>query len=153
MPEAHAAPTTHAGHASENLDQAWTMLQASRICMLVSRDGDQLHARPMAVQADPAHQALWFIIALSGHKDDEIERDNRVCVVVEDAEKGQFLSLSGNGEVVTDRKIIEARWTSEANDWFAGGSSDPDAGLLKVTPTGAKLWQTPPVKEVARQVH
>lgn len=142
----------HAGSKTENLDRAWQALADARICMLVTRDGEELHARPMSAQADQDGNAVWFITALSGHKDEEIAEDNRVCIVVEDAKAGEFLSLSGRAKVVTDRKTISAHWTKDADAWFAGGEKDPDACLLKVTPVGAKFWKTPNL-DIARTPH
>ncbi len=134
------------------LERVWQIIDAAKIAMLVTRDGDQLHARPMGVQAECKENALWFISSLSSHKDEQIEDDNRVCVVFEDRDAGIYLSVAGRGEVVTDREIIEQHWTKDADLWFAGGSSDPDACLLKITPEGSKLWDTPSQKDAERKM-
>lgn len=129
--------------AGGDLERVWQIIEGAHVGMLVTIDSQHLHGRPMGVQADRDGNALWFITSRSSHKDDEIAHDNRVGLVIQDTKSGIYLSVAGTGEVVTDRKTISQHWTGEANAWFAGGADDPDACLLKVTPMGAKLWETP----------
>jgi general stress protein 26 len=142
----------HAVESGQEMERCWQIIERTKVAMLVTRDGDQLHARPMGVEADRKQNALWFIIARSSHKDEQVENDNQVCVVVEDAEEGIYLSVAGRGEVIADRASIKAHWRKEADHFFKGGADNPDACLLKVTPEGSKLWDTPPIDEAERNL-
>ncbi len=142
----------HTVQSGPEMERCWKIMERTPVAMLVTRDGEQLHARPMAVEADRAQNALWFIIALSSHKDEQVQADNQVCVVVEDTDEGIYLSVAGRGEVITDRATIKAHWHKGADHFFKGGASDPDACLLKVTPEGSKLWDTPPLHEAEREI-
>jgi hypothetical protein len=53
------------------------------------------------------------------------------------------VSLSGRGEIDTDRGRIERLWTAFAKPWFPDGPDSPNLGLLKFVPETADYWDAP----------
>lgn len=111
------------------------------IAMLATVEADgALACRPMAVLEMDASGALWFFTDLHSAKVAQLRVAN---LAFSDAAQGTYVSLSGHGEVLTDRDHIQRLWTSFAKPWFPDGPSSPDLGLLKFTPDAADYWDAP----------
>ena len=59
-----------------------------------------------------------------------------------------YVSISGHGEVVTDRARIESLWTPFARPWFPDGVDSTNLALLKFIPHVAEYWDAPDSKMV-----
>lgn len=56
---------------------------------------------------------------------------------------GACVSLSGRGEVDTDRERIKRLWTPLAKPWFPEGPDSTNLALLKFVPDAADDWDGP----------
>jgi Pyridoxamine 5'-phosphate oxidase like len=65
-----------------------------------------------------------------------------------DADRGTYVSITGQGEVVNDDALIKRLWTPAAKPWFPEGPASPDLCLLKVVPLMAEYWDAPDSKMV-----
>jgi general stress protein 26 len=65
-----------------------------------------------------------------------------------DPAEGTYVSLSGRGEMVTDRAHIHRLWTAFAKPWFPEGPDSPNLGLIRFVPDAADYWDAPDSKMV-----
>ena len=132
------ADTTHA----EATQQMWRMIQHIRFAMLTTADGDTLRARPMVAAQDEFDGNLWFFTHASSHKVTEAAK-SPVCVTYADGGTQEYVSLSGNAELVRDKATLIAHWTEPMRTWFPSGKDDPDLALLRVHVDSAEYWDAP----------
>lgn len=129
------------------------LLSSFDTAMFVTRHGDDLHARPMAVADVDESSALWLVTSLDSTKAREIQKDPRVSATFQTANK--FVALSGSAELVTDRAKIDALWNERWRVWFPNGKSDPSIALIRVSVDDAEFWDdagTTGIRHVFEQV-
>lgn len=110
----------------------------------VETDGT-LASRPMATLQMDAHGAMWFFTDVRSSK---VEHLGVANLSFADASSGTYVSLSGRGEISTDRSRIERLWTPFAKPWFPDGTGSPNLALLKFVPDTADYWDAPNSKMV-----
>jgi general stress protein 26 len=116
------------------------------IAMLTNVEADgALASRPMAVLEMDAQGALWFFTDLRSAK---VEHLRVVNLSFSDIARGTYVSLSGRGEVDTDRGRITRLWTPAAEPWFPDGVDSSALALLKFVPDAADYWDAPNSKMV-----
>ena len=69
-------------------------------------------------------------------------------IAFSDEAQGTYVSISGHGEIVTDRARIESLWSVFARPWFPDGVDSSNLALLKVVPNVAEYWDAPNSKMV-----
>jgi general stress protein 26 len=116
------------------------LLESFDTAMLITRHGETVHARPMAVAGVEGASTLWFVTGASSPKSDEIRNDERVSATFQGSLK--FVALSGLASLVRDRKKIEELWQTSWKAWFPNGKDDPNITLIRVTVTDAEFWDT-----------
>jgi len=114
------------------------LLDSFDTAMLLTRDGDQNHARPMAVAEIETANTIWFVTSSDSPKVEEIRADSRVSVTFQSERK--FVALSGTSAVVRDRARIDALWKEAWKVWFPNGKEDPSIALIRVTVEDAEFW-------------
>jgi general stress protein 26 len=111
------------------------------VAMLATIEADgSLASRPMAALEMDAGGALWFFTNLRSSKVEHLRVAN---LAFADVAQGTYVSLSGRGEIVTDRRHIERLWTESARPWFPDGPDSPDLALLRFVPEAADHWDAP----------
>ena len=111
------------------------------IAMLTNVEADgALASRPMSALEMDAAGALWFFTDLRSEK---LEHLRRVNLSFSDRAHGTYVSLSGRGEIDTDRGRIERLWTPLAKPWFPDGPESAFLALLKFVPDAADYWDAP----------
>jgi general stress protein 26 len=123
-------------------ERVWQLIRKIGICMLVSRDGEDLRARPMAAHFDPSTHILYFLTDAGSHKKEELERDPHVALAFADTSSQTYLSVSGTGEVLNDRAKVRELWSTPAKAWW-DSPDDPRIRVLKVVPKDAQYWDSP----------
>lgn len=132
--------------ANDALAHIAHLIEDIPVAMLTTvEDGGTLASRPMAALQMDALGALWFFTDVRSSK---VEHLGVVNLSFTDASSGTYVSLSGRGEVNTDRSRIEQLWTPFAKPWFPGGASSPNLALLKFVPDAADYWDAPNSKMV-----
>jgi general stress protein 26 len=110
--------------------------------MLVTRMADGgMHARPLAVAADPQRKdggIIYFATSIKSPKVAEIEGDPSVLVTFQG--KATWAVIAGAAEVVRDRALIERLWSEDWRVFFPGGRDDPDVCILAITPCAGEYW-------------
>ena len=130
------AELTHVGKLIENIP----------IAMLTTLDDEgALVSRPMTALEMDAQGALWFFTDVQSSK---VDRLRTVNLSFMDRDQGAYLSLSGHGEIDTDRARIKRLWSVFAKPWFPDGPDSSNLALLKIIPEKADYWDGPSSKMV-----
>ncbi|KAB0682882.1 pyridoxamine 5'-phosphate oxidase family protein [Aureimonas leprariae] len=119
-------------------DKFWEMVEDFDTCMVVTRSGGTLRARPMAPYISEERRELLFLTDRNTHKVEEIEADDQVALTF--SKHGSYVSVSGRARVSTDRALVKSIWTPEAEAWMPQGPDDPSVAVLVIDPDGAELW-------------
>jgi general stress protein 26 len=124
-------------------DTIWEKVRTIETCMLATRDGDQLRARPMAAIPRTSQNVIWFFADAHDHKDDELARDPHACLAFADPASHCYVSISGRIDLVQDRAAIDDLWNDSAAHCFPKGPGDPRIILLRFTPEVGEYWDGP----------
>jgi general stress protein 26 len=124
-------------------DGAWQRLQelleGFDNAMLVTRTADdRMRGRPMAVADARQDGVLYFATPIDSPKVDELLKDPRVCVCLQN--RSRYVSITGSARLITERALIDRLWSEAWNVWFPGGREDPALCLLEVEPEEAEYW-------------
>jgi general stress protein 26 len=122
-------------------EQIARTIEDLRVAMMTTAEGDgRLQSRPMAVMRVDDDGTLWFFTRDGSHK---LEHLNSINLAFADRDDSDYLSISGDGEVVRDRATIAALWSAAAKPWFPDGPDDPDLVALRVRPASIEYWDAP----------
>lgn len=120
------------------------LMEGIETAMLTTVDDDgSLRSRPMGVlKPGEFDGSLWFFTRASSPKMQEVEHEHHVNVSFADPKRNRYLSLSGLGQLVRDRRKNEQYWNPMFKAWFPDGLDDPDLALLKIDVDQAEYWDT-----------
>ena len=110
-----------------------------RTAMLVTRELHGLNTVPMAVAHVEESGRVWFITSRESGKAHNLENDRRVQLIFSD-DSSNFLTVTGEGLVSSDRAKIDELWKEPFKVWFPGGRGDPNIALIAVEPVRAEFW-------------
>jgi len=127
---------------TNDIDRTWDLMKDIGFCMLSTRIGEDIRARPMAPHFEPIENAIYFLTDADGAKDDEIDNRPNVGLAFSDPSGQKYVSLSGDAEVSNDRERIRELWSTPAKAWW-DSPDDPRIRVLKVTPKFAEYWDSP----------
>jgi general stress protein 26 len=132
----------HAATQDEKLAKLREIIRAIDICMLTTVDEDgSLRSRPMSNNRDVEFDGdLWFFTYADSPKAEEIALERHVCASFADSEHQRYVSLSGTGQIVTDRAKLEELWKPVYKMWFPEGLDTPGVALLKVSAQRGEYW-------------
>ena len=117
------------------------LIEPVRVAMMTTIDDEGLLvSRPMTPLEMDADGNLWFFTDLRSSKVEQLRRVNLSFVGSDD---GDYVSLAGSGEILNDRKRIDALWSPMARPWFPEGPQSTNLALLKVAPHTAEFWDSP----------
>ena len=132
--------------ASPELTKVAELIDGISIAMLTTIEADgALAGRPMAALEMDAQGAIWFFTDLRSSK---VEHLRVVSLSFTDIDHSTYVSLSGRGEIDTDRGRIQRLWTNFAKPWFPDGPESPNLALLKFVPNAVDYWDGPNSKMV-----
>jgi general stress protein 26 len=126
----------------EAINRIWDLMEKIGFCMLSTRTGEDIRARPMAAHPEPLENAIYFLTDVNGTKDDEIARWPNVGVAFADSKGQKYVSVTGTAELSNDRDRIRELWTTPARAWW-DDADDPAIRVLKITPHYAEYWDSP----------
>jgi general stress protein 26 len=126
----------------EHIDRVWDIVERVALCMLTTRGPRGLRARPLEARPDRNAKTIWFITDVRSSKEEEIAANNEVGLVFIDKDKNIYLSITGRADKLRDPDTAASVWHATDNMWW-DGPSDPNVGLLRITPLNAELWDGP----------
>lgn len=121
-------------------DRIWRAILEIGTCMMVTRDGEILRARPMQALAEPDENAVWFLSDGETHKDREIAQDSHVCLAFADVEQDLYVSLSGTLEVIKDPEKVAALLSEDDETDEDELDEAQDLIALRFTPEIGEIW-------------
>jgi general stress protein 26 len=127
--------------SDDDIDHVWKLMNKISFCMLSTRDGEDIRARPMVAHANKQEHAIYFLTDAEHHKDEEIEHDPNVGIAFADTNNQTYISVSGRAAVSNDRDKIKELWSTPAKAWWEN-SDDPSIRVLKITPKDAQYWDS-----------
>lgn len=131
---------------SPELQHVADLVKDISVAMLTTQDSTgALVSRPMAALEMDTTGTLWFFTDTRSSK---VAHLHKINLSFSDAASGTYVSLSGRGEVDTDRSHIKRLWTVFARPWFQDGPESQFLALLKFRPDAADYWDAPDSKMV-----
>lgn len=103
------------------------------------RTGIPMSVRPMTVLEVDDAGYLWFFTGRSTHKDDEIEQDPFVHLMLQSGQRAGFLNIYGLAKEVKDIHKVKSLWNPTLENWF-DGPNDPELVLLSVEVLEGHYW-------------
>ncbi|WP_201534068.1 pyridoxamine 5'-phosphate oxidase family protein [Psychrobacter immobilis] len=126
----------------ENIDKIQEVIKDIKFAMMTTiNDKGDLHAWPMTTsEANLSAKEIWFI----GDKKSDIYKDlqsnAKVGLAYASQDEKNYVSISGNAELVTDKAKLDELWSPVYNAFFEHGKEDENVQLMKVVPHGAECW-------------
>ncbi len=106
-----------------------------RTALLATRGEDgRLRCRPMAMRHTLRGEEIWFATTPDSAKCRDLERDPRCALVFFDSGSGTTVCISGQGEIIRDRKLTASLWDRSWDRWVPAGVEPRDVVLLRVIP-------------------
>lgn len=127
---------------AEIADRIWERADEIDFCMFDTWDGTRQQSRPLSSRVRRDEHAIYFLVSATGHKNTQIEAYPQVNLAYADTRKMDFVSISGEAELLNDRARIAELWSAFDKAWW-DSPEDPDIRLLKVTPARGELWDSP----------
>lgn len=125
------------------LNIVWKDIRSTDVCMMVTLDGNQMRARPMAGLAMPENNSIWFFSNKNTHKDEEIKQNPCACLTFADMKGQTFVSVSGKMKCIFDTDLVHKLWNEGVATYFPDGPDDPNIVLLNFTPETGEYWDAP----------
>ena len=135
-------------HDQHKHDRVWDIIEKVGVCMLTTRFGGGLRARPLEARPEREAGVIWFVTDARSDKEHEIEAAHDVCLVFVDHAAKAYLSITARAEVQDDHTQAAAIWQATDNAWWEG-PDDPNVCVLRVKPVIAELWDGPSSTAVA----
>lgn len=135
-------PTEHGSVDPDDVARVWKLMDKIHVCMLVSRDGEKIRARPMGHIARRDEHAIYLLTSVDSHKDEEIEADDHVCLTFAEPDDGRYLVVTGRARILDNRDLIRDLWSTPAEAYWSG-PDDPRVRVIAVTPEDAQFWEGP----------
>jgi general stress protein 26 len=126
--------------ATTDIDRVWTLINDIPVAMVVTRVGQHMRARPMAVRPARDEGAIEFLTDVDAPKADEIRRDETICLALADNKRQKYVSIVGHAEIIDDPDRVKAIW-SIYDKAFWPDKNDPRIRILRVTPESAEFWE------------
>ncbi len=126
----------------QDVDRAWALMQKIGFCMLSTRVGDAIRARPMAAHVVQDENAVYFLTDANSHKDSEIDANPNVGLAFADASSNKYVSTTGHAVVSNDRAKIHELFNTPAKAWW-DNADDPQIRVIKVALADAQYWDSP----------
>ncbi len=128
--------------SDDKVEKVWSMADAIQICMMTTRDGDTLRARPMQAIVRKDEDAIWFFADVRDHKDEEVWAHPETCLAFQSESQKDYLSISGRTIMLNDRAKMEELFVPAAKAYFPDGTDDPNMRLLRFTPEQGEYWDS-----------
>ncbi|MEQ8675160.1 MAG: pyridoxamine 5'-phosphate oxidase family protein [Aggregatilineales bacterium] len=126
----------------ESIEKINDMIGDIKVAMLTTVDGDgDFHSRPMMTQERQFDGDVWFFASRTSDKVREIEHESSVNISY--VEGGNFVSIAGQAEIVSDVQKKKDLWNPALKVWFEDGPESPDVVLIHVDAKSAQYWDTP----------
>ena len=118
----------------------WKLLESIPFALLVTRDGEQMDARPMAAAAKSEDGRIYILANKGEDSDQQIQDDSQV--VLSFSKGASYIVVHGSARASNDRAKIAELWNIFDKAWW-DGPDDPRIRLLTITPGECEYWESP----------
>lgn len=133
-----AAATRKNTKALEGRERIHAALEDFSTVMMVTRQGESVRVRPMAVSELTDDCTMTFMTAVESAKVREAQKEPTGWVIAQSS--ATFLSIEGTYEIVDDRARVDALWKPIDKVYFPNGKDDPSIRLMVFRPGNAEIW-------------
>ena len=128
----------------EAIDKLKSLVDDIIICLFCTdlKTDDGSTCSPMSAIKVCDQGNIWFFSEKDSDKNKAIASDKNVQLFFSHPEKGSYLVVNGEAQIILDKKKVVELWTPVAKIWFKEGKDDPNISIIKVTPTAAYYWDT-----------
>jgi len=124
----------------QNAHHIWDLIEKIPKALLITKEGDQLDARPMAARARREEQCIYILANRSEDSNRQIQQNGEAVVSFQ--KDVTYVVVHGRASSSDDRDKIRELWTAFDKAWW-DGPDDPRIVLLRVTPLRAEYWESP----------
>ena len=126
----------------ENIDKIQAVIKDVKFAMMstINSKGD-LHAWPMTTsETSLGGKEIWFIGDKTSDVVKDIQSNPRVGLSYASQDDKDYVSISGNAKLSTDKDKLDELWSPVYNAFFEHGKEDETVQLIKIVPHGAECW-------------
>jgi len=137
-----AANADNNASIQERVEDLIKFIEQRKFCMLTTRKSDNgyLVSRCMALAGREDALDLLFHTNNESGKTDELVGDNHVNVAFLNSSNGDWASISGTAQIITDREYVKKHYSPDLKAWLGdlgdgvhdGSPNDPRIGVIKV---------------------
>ena len=126
----------------EQIDKIQAVIKDVKFAMMSTiNDKGDLHAWPMTTsEASLSGKEIWFIGDKTSDVVKDIQDNPKVGLSYATQDEKNYVSVSGNAELSTDKDKLDELWSPVYNAFFEHGKEDENVQLIKVVPHGAECW-------------
>ena len=136
--------TTSTERSAFSTDQLQPVAEALRdidICMLTTRSDDGLHNRPMSNNRQVEYDGdTWFFAFRDSRLAREVQADPRIALGYAANDRGIWLAMEADAELVNDADEKRERWFDDLDRWFPNGPEDENVTLIRASATRIRSW-------------
>ena len=126
----------------DHIDKIQEVVKDVKFAMMstTNKKGD-IHAWPMTTsETSIGAKEIWFIGDKTSDVVKDIQDDARIGLTYASPDAKNYVSISGDAELVNDQDKLDELWSPVYNAFFAHGKEDENLQLIKVVPHGAECW-------------
>jgi general stress protein 26 len=128
----------------EGAEKLYELIKDVKVAMMTTVESDgSLHSRPMWNHLADKAGDLWFFSRAATGKIAELRKDSQVNLAFSDPSSQNYVSVSGQAEIIRDQAKIKELWSEGLRTWFPKGPDDPDIALIRVHPSDGEYWDSP----------
>lgn len=126
----------------EVVDRIWELARKIDICIFTTWDGEKQQGRPLSARVDRDEHAVYFLVDVEGHKNEELAEYPVVNLSWTDSSNYKYVTMSGKASVSNDRAKIADLWEKSDRAWW-DDATDPAIRLVTFVPEEGELWDSP----------
>ncbi len=125
---------------SAELTKVGDLVEGISTAMLTFIDANQtLISQPMAPIEMDSSGAIWSFTDINS---DKVKHLDKLSLSFSAESSGVYVSLSGSGELISDKERVEELWSPFVRPWFPDGPESPNLSLIKFSPHTAEYWDS-----------
>jgi len=128
--------------SEEAIEKMTKLVRDIKIAFLLTDLKKQpINAVPMITKKVDEHGNIWFLSRVDSEHNSNIAKDPQVHLLYSHPSNMEYLSVSGNATIVSDKKIIENFHSAEDDTWFRD-ADESKYSAIKIVPKEAYFWDS-----------
>jgi len=128
--------------SKEAIEKMTKLVRDIKVAFLLTDLKNQpINAVPMISKKVDEHGNIWFLSRLDSEHNSNIAKDPQVQLLYSHPSNMEYLSVSGNASIVSDKKIIEHFHSAEDDTWFRD-ADESKYSAIKIVPKEAYFWDS-----------